>query len=136
MVLLVCVKNKKGLVTLLSILIIGALGAALAVSLLGIGISFAKTSYSLERAGKTKALADACAEEALYQIKNSNVFTGNGTLFIEQGSCYYEILNSGGQNRQINVSATISSSVRNIEINIDQINPQIHILSWQELSDF
>lgn len=131
-----CVKNKNGFVTLLSVLLIGAVGAATAISLISIGISSSQTTTALERANQAKALANACAEEALQQIRNSTVFSGNGNLALGQGTCVYEVINNGGQNRQINVSANTGTAVRNIEINIDQINPQINVAFWQELSDF
>jgi hypothetical protein len=131
-----CVKNNKGYITLISVLIIGAMGVAVAVSLIGIGISSSQTVSALERANQAKALANACAEEAIQQIRDSTAFSGNGSLALGRGNCSYEVVNNGGQNRQINISANVDKAARNIEINVDQINPQINIASWQELSDF
>lgn len=131
-----CVKNKNGFITLISVLIIGAIGATAAVSLINIGISSSQTVSALERANQAKSIANACAEEALQQIRDSTVFSGSGSLSLSKGTCSYEVINNGGQNRQIDVSASVGAAIRSIEINVDQINPQINIVSWQELADF
>lgn len=127
---------KQGFITLISVLIVGAVGIAVAVSLILLGLSSSRTSFAIEQSNQAKALANACAEEALQQIRDSTPFVArSGSFLLEQGECIYSVTNEGGQNRNITVLATVGTIVRKLGVIINQINPTIEIVSWQELAD-
>lgn len=125
-----------GFVTLTSVLIVGAVGTAIAVSLLLLGLGSTRSSFALEQSKQARALADACAEEALQQIHDSTPFEGTGSLTLGQGNCTYTVTKGTGQNRTIISTGTVGTIVRKAKITIDKINPTIKITSWQELADF
>jgi len=125
-----------GYLTLISILIVGAVGIAITTSLILLGLSSSRTSFALEQSNQAKALANTCAEEALEQIRDSTPFSGSGNLTLGQGTCAYTVTNTGGQDRTITVSGTVGTIVRKVSITIDTINPQINITAWQEVADF
>lgn len=127
---------KKGFVTLLSVLIIGAVGVSIAVTLLLMSIDASKTSVINTKSEQAKALANACAEAGLQQIRSSVSYTGTTTLAIGLGNCSYTVTNTGGQTRSINSTGIIDTTVRKVEILIDQINPTILVTSWEEVSEF
>lgn len=127
--------EHSGFVTLLAVLIVSVVTIAIAVSLLLIGVSSSRTGFSLAQSYQTKALADACAEEALQQIRDSTSFTGSGSLTLGQGTCNYTVTSQGGANRTITATGTVSATVRKVRIVIDQINPTINPTSWQEVAD-
>jgi len=116
--------------------VVGAVGVSIAVSLLLLGLSSSRTSFALEQSNQAKALANACIEEALQQIKDSTPFTGTDNFMLGQGTCTYTVTNDGGQNRTITSSGTVGTIIRKVEIIIDTINPQINITSWQEVDNF
>lgn len=126
----------RGYVALISVLIVGAIGAAVATSLLVLGIGVSRTSFSQEQSAQAQALADACAEEALQQIRDATSFTGTGSLTLGQGACAYAVTNQGGSNRTITASGTVGATTRKIKTFVNAINPTIGIVSWQEVSDF
>ncbi len=126
----------RGYVTLLSVLLLGAVGLALVVSTLQLGIGSARAVLTLERTSQAKALANACVEEAMGQIRASTPFTGTGTLTLDAGSCTYTVTNTGGQTRTITSSGTVGTLVRKVRITIDKITPSINVTSWQEVADF
>lgn len=126
--------NNRGFITLISVLVLSAVGVAVGVSLILSGLGLSKTSFALEQSGQAKALANACAEEALAQIADSVPFSGSGSLTLGQGSCTYTVTKLTGQNRTITASGTVGTIIRKISINIDQITPSIHVASWQESS--
>jgi shikimate 5-dehydrogenase len=132
--------NKKraaqGFVTLVSVLVVGAVGIAVAVSLLLLGVGSSRTSFAAQQSAQARALADACAEEALQQINDSTPLTGSGNLSIGAGTCNYTVVSLGGQNRNIEAYGTVQNTLRKVEIDIDKINPSINITSWQEVADF
>jgi len=127
--------NKKGYIALITVLITGAIGVAIATSLLLLGLGSSRTSFALEQSNQAKALANACAEEALQQIRDSTAFTGTGNLTLGQGSCAYTVTNDGGENRTVTASGTVGTVVRKIKIIVNTINPAINLTSWQEVAD-
>lgn len=127
--------NLKGYVTLISVLVVGAVAVSITFSLILLGIGNTKTSLSLDQSKQVQGLTDACAEEALQQIKDSNPFTGTGNLTLGQGTCSYTVTSQGGQNRTIISTGIIGTIVRKVKIIIDKITPNINITSWQEVAD-
>lgn len=128
-------KTQRGFITLLSVLVVGAVGVAIAVSVLLLGIGSSRSSFALQQSSQAKALAGACADEALQQIRDSTPFTGTGNLTIGQGNCTYTVTTQGGQNRTITASGTVGTIVRKVTVIISAINPQITVTSWQEVDD-
>lgn len=126
----------RGYVTLLSVLILGAVGLALVVSALQLGISSSRAAFALEQSNQAKALANACAEEAMGQIRGSNSFSGTFALTFSTGSCTYTVTNTGGQTRTITATGTVGTMVRKVRVTIDKITPSINVTSWQEVADF
>ena len=128
--------SNTGYVALITVLVIGAVGTAIAVSVILLGLGSSRTSFALEQSNQAKALANACAEEALQQIRDSTPFTGTGSLTLGQGTCGYTVVNDGGENRTVTASGTVGTVVRKIKIIVNTINPAINLTSWQEVADF
>jgi hypothetical protein len=126
----------KGFTILLSVLIISALAVTIAVSLITLSADTSHTNFIQEQSYMAKALATACAEEALEKIQESTSFVGTGSLTLQNTTCAYTVTNIGGQNRAITAYATIGSLIQKIAISLDKINPDIHIVSWQDVADF
>jgi hypothetical protein len=77
---------KPGYITVISVIIIGAIVTAIAVSLLNNGIDASRNSLSRIGLAQARALADACAEEALQKIRDSS-YTGSFNLSFAAGRC-------------------------------------------------
>lgn len=132
--------NKKGTpqgyIALISILIVGAVGVSIGFSVVLLGLGFSKSSFTLDQSGGAKALVNACAEDALQEIRDFTLYAGTDSLSLGEGSCSFTVIKTGGQNREIEVSGTVGAVTRRAKVVIDAINPQISITSWQELADF
>ena len=128
--------KKKGFVTLISVLIMGAIAISITLSLLLLGLSSSRTSFALQIGIKAKYLANACAEEALQQIRDNPTFIGFDSISINGEKCFFEVKNLGGENRSIASYSKIGTIIKKIQVIIDKINPQINIVSWQEVADF
>lgn len=128
--------GKRGYVSLLGVLIVGAVALSLTISLLLLGISFSRSSLAMEQSAQARAFAYACVEEALQRIHDSTPFTGSDTLSFTHGTCDYTVTSQGGQNRIITGTGFAGEAVRKIHITLDTINPSIGIVSWQEVGDF
>jgi hypothetical protein len=120
--------RKKGYVTLISVLIVGAVGIAIAVSLILLGLGSSRNSLVLQQSIQAKALANSCAEEALQILVDSPSFSGNGTLTIDNNACSYTVT-PGGFDTTVTASGTVGAIVRKINV---IVNP--NGVSWQEVS--
>jgi len=128
--------NSDGYITLISVLVVGAIGVAITTSLLLFGLGSSRSSFAIEQSAQARSLADACAEEALQEIRDSTPYTGSDNLSLGQGDCDYTVTSGGGQNRTIDASGTVGTVQRKVKISINAINPSINITSWQEVADF
>ncbi|MFZ2072714.1 MAG: hypothetical protein WAV10_03495 [Minisyncoccia bacterium] len=126
--------KKGGFITMFSVLIFGSVSLAIASSVLLLGLGYSKTGFIIEQSGKAKSLANLCAEVALQEIKNSSAFVGSNNIVIDSDFCDYSVIDNGGEDRAIITNGTTGNVVRKILITINQINPSINILSWQEIS--
>lgn len=129
-------KIKNGFITILSIAMVGSLGLAvvLVVSMFSIGsVRSVKSIYSSYQA---KNLADACAEIALQELRNSPSFSGSANLNLWGGNCNYQINDPVNSLREIRTVGEVNNYNKKIKILIDQIDPKINIISWLSVEDF
>ena len=125
-----------GYVTLLSVLVVGAVGIAITLSLILLGLGSARSSLAYQHMHQAKALASACAEEALQKIRDSMSFTGSGNFAMGAGTCAYTVTSQGGQDRTITSAGVVNTITRKSRVIIDRINPTIRVVSWQEVADY
>ncbi len=124
---------NKGYITLISVLVVGAVGTSIALSLLLLGNGASRNSFALQQSAQAKGLANACAEEALEQIREATPFVGSGNLSLGQGTCNFTVTNTGGNNRTVTASGTVGTIIRKLTITISAIDPLIVVSSWQEV---
>lgn len=128
--------KQQGYVIIISVLIVGAVGLVVTVVLALLANDFYQTSFAVEQSNQDKAIANACAEVALQRIHDDNYFFGTDTLTLGEGSCDYEVIDLGGEQREIQVDSTVDNITRRVKVLVSDINPNIEISSWQEVSDF
>jgi hypothetical protein len=129
-------KNHSGYMTLISMLVVGAIGTAITVSLLSLGIGAAKTSFAIEQSNQAKAFANQCAEEVLQRIREESLQFDTGTLLFDSGSCSFAVTYQGTEKRTVKASGFVGTVVRKVEIVVEAFNPTLLITSWQEVADF
>jgi len=119
--------------TLMSVLILGSVGAAVAVTLIVVGLSASKGSFLRMQSSQAKMIVGSCAEEAFAQIRASSTFTGTGSFASGSSTCVYAITNTGGTTRRIAATSTVGTVIRKLDISISTMNPTILISNWQEV---
>lgn len=127
--------KKKGYVTLLSVLVVGAVGLAISVSLILLGNGASRTSFANEQSNQAKALANACMETGLQQVRDADGYAGSGNLTVGQGTCSYTVTNTGGTTRTISASGTVGTIVRKVTVLVTSLHPLVTLTSWQEVAD-
>ncbi len=127
-------RNKSaGYIALLAVLIVGAASLAIALAVLTSGTDNQRITLVNQQSIQARALADACAEEALQQIHDNYSFIRSSTLTLGQGSCTYSVTDTGTGGRDINTSGTVNSIVRKTKIHVTISASSISITSWQEI---
>lgn len=129
-------QKTDGYIALLAVLIVGAASVAIGLTLLLTGTDSQRSTLVSQQSAQARALASACAEEALQQIHDDTAFTGTNNLSLGQGTCTYTVTNTGGNARTIDVSGTVNSIVRKLKIYATISPSSISITSWQEVSSF
>lgn len=125
--------KERGFVALITVMIVGAIGVSVGLSLILLGLGSSRTSLSIEQSIQAKAMANACGEEALQKIRESTPFTGSGNLSLSGGTCTYTVASGGGQNRTISSTGVYGTITRKVAISVTTINPSIVISAWQEV---
>lgn len=128
--------DRPAYLMLISVLIVSAIMTGIVVSITFWGTDQTRSALLGVQASQAKALANACAEQALQYIRSDVSYSGSGNLSLTGGTCSYTVINAGGANFTINATGTAGNAIRKIEILISQVNPQINITSWQEVADF
>ncbi|MFH1749954.1 MAG: hypothetical protein ABH837_03640 [bacterium] len=127
----------RGYVALVTVMIIGAVGVAVVSAAILGSLASSKSSLLSKQVKQASGLADACAEHALIQLKLDVNYTGNESISFTNGTCeILDILNPGNTNRTVQTTGTVDNIIRKVEINIDEINPDLNISNWQEVGDF
>lgn len=127
---------NKGYIALISVILIGALGTAIMISVIASGVSASKTDLSLQQSGVGRVLASSCAEEALQKILETGTTSSIGNLTIGSGTCSYIITSQNGQNITINSTGMLGTIVTKIKVILATTTPSIVLSSWKEVSDF
>lgn len=128
-------ENKPAYISLISVIIVGAVVLSIVLFMISSGLNATENSLIYSSSSKAEFLADACAEEALQQIRDNNNFTGTNLFSLGDGVCSYSVVNTGGSNRTINASSTVFNNVKKVRVLINSLSPKITVLSWQEIAD-
>jgi len=130
-------KSQRGYIALVTVLIVSVLAIFIASSANLFSISEAKMSLQEEQSWQAFYFALACAEEALMGLKDDLGYLGDKTLTFNGGSCYIlQPEGSGNENRTVKTTGNAANQTRKIKIEIATINPEMDIVSWQEVAGF
>ena len=124
--------DPRGYVMLMSVLVVGVLGLAIALGLLSVGSAASQSGLVLEQAAKARAIADGCAELALAQAAQCTPLTQ--TWQTSDGTCTATMAGTGGD-RAIRVEATSGASVRKASLTVRYVENAAPIVQWQEVAD-
>lgn len=129
--------GQAGYLTLVSVLVVGAVGVSVVVSVLLLSVGATQSSITVIQADQATALADACAERALQSLRENPAYGSGDTYTLGNGSCeIVAIQGSGTTNRTLQTTGTVSTITKRVEVEIATIASPMEITSWQEVADF
>lgn len=126
----------KGFSTLLAVIIFSAVSLTTVLSLSIAVLSYSRISASFSASFKAKALAEACLEQALMEIRRDTNHLGTTIFSLDGNPCTYTVIDIGGNTREVRSEASFSGVTKKIIANINQLYPKITLSSWDEVADF
>lgn len=128
-------RSQKGYIALMSVIIVGVLGAAVMISVIAQGVTSSKTDFSLQQSGQARVLATACAEEALQVMLETGTTSKTSSLLLGAGTCSYTI-SKPTSSVIINATGIFGTLVKRVQVILSTTTPSIVLSSWQDVSDF
>lgn len=128
--------NKKAFSVFFAVIITGTVAFVVVLALAVISISSSRISNNFSYSLKAKSMANACAMEALINIRNDENFLGEHELIEGDYSCNYIINDLGSSEREILVWSEVSGVTKKIKIKTAIAFPKMNLEYWEEVADF
>jgi hypothetical protein len=129
--------NQRGYIALISTLLIGSVGLAIALSVLWLGLGDTRASQGQVQAEQAKSMADYCGEMALLNTHDNLNYYGGDVITNNGVTCtIVAVTGKGNRSRVVEVTGSAGNITRKVEIIIDRVRPQIKLISWREVADF
>lgn len=123
--------NNQGYMTLLSVLIMGAIASVIATAVVMTGVSRVQTSGDHLYGASALALGHACVELALDRVRSNGSYTGTTTEDgFPEGECSYTVTSS-----TIEAQGIFKDHTRRVEVTFETKSPLV-IEAWQEVAEF
>lgn len=124
-------KQENGYAALLLTIMVSVISVSI-VALIATQLSrSSKALFAGRTNDQAKVIADSCAEEVLFGIKNTTIGAGSAALSLHGGDCDYTVTSLGGDVYDIAITAMLQDSYYKTRISIDEITPDIHITQWK-----
>lgn len=131
------IRRQEGYIVLITVLLLGAVGTLIASSVLFLGTETLQTEMAFSEGAHARAMANACAEHGLNQLRQNTSYSGGETLSLGNDSCeVIAVLGSGGSNRTLQAEGISGDAIFRIEISVQTVDPIILLSSWQEVDSF
>jgi hypothetical protein len=127
--------KNRGFSTIIAVVIAGAVGLSVVLTLSMLAISSNRIGDSYYYSKKTTALLNSCVTKGLLQTRENTSFTGYQNLEIDGDTCNYSISYLGATKRQIEATATIKNITKKARVTYLIDRTKMVILDWKEVSD-
>lgn len=119
--------QPRGYIALVALLIIAAAGLTIGLAASFRGIDTLQGSLTISRGIEARAMANACVEEGLAQLRNAWTTT-SAQLSFANGSCTMSVLINGSV-ATVSGIGTIDIFTQTIRV---QVTPLLEVVSWEE----
>ena len=131
--------NQNGYIVLISVVMLGAVGAAVASSLVLLSLADSQTSQSMGQSLQARAAAESCAETALNSLRENPGYGGDETLAWDTAQCVISPVEFSDPVYTIRAQGSGDNFVIRLEITARRQEgppPAMEIDSWQEVPQF
>ena len=143
---------RSGYVLLISVLVVGVVASASAITILMLGLGAEKSALAVQQSTQSYANAWSCAEHAIQKLREDFEYEGNesktltyafttntlgypGHIDYGSTSCIiYPVGGYGNEDRTICIEGTFGKGTkRRLEVAVTRIHPDVRIGSWEEV---
>lgn len=127
--------QEKGLIALITVLIISAVILLIILSTNLLGIDVAQIGLKKYKSSQAIYLANACAEEALFQLLQDFDNISGGKLTINGETCSFSInlAQHTTRTRTILAQSQVENFVKKLNIYVLKYGERLKIIDWQEV---
>jgi hypothetical protein len=122
-------KNEKGYVTFLSLLVVSAISSIVLLSLITTSTMRIDTTRVFGDGVRARSLAHGCVELGLKKIRSNGSFLGTENASFGNGSCEYTI--TADEIQALGISAG-----NEVRIKVEVTKNPFNIQSWKEVKSF
>jgi hypothetical protein len=119
---------EQGYMTLLAVLITGAVALAVATTLLTSGVTNSQIMTTYNAGIIARSYARTCAEIAMYEIHENSLFTGSGS----DAGCTYTVTSLGVNSYRIDAVGTSGDATKALTIFATISGANMVVSSWRE----
>ncbi len=129
--------GRPGYLLLMTVLIIGAIAISTTITLLLVSGAAEGSAYTLGQSMQAVENAQTCVERALQSLRTDLTYAGSETVALSSGNCVIRpVGGSGNEDRQICVQGIVGNTLRQFEVRVAAVYPQLRIASWLEVTSF
>jgi hypothetical protein len=136
--------SEHGFLTLFAVIIISAVGLAVAISVVLLGIGTSRTSLATVQSKQALSMANYCAETAIIALNSNDKYTGGPNIndVNNDGTtnpnvyCSMVIENRGGSKRIISTTGISGTIKRKVQVKLSKAKPKVAMVCWLEVGDF
>lgn len=126
-------KKKNAYVTLISVIILGAISILVLTTSISVDTESIYATEILSQGKQAKAYADSCAERAVDLLKQNTAYVGGESYVLTNGSCTVSAVSgTGNTNRVFTATGISEDSTRKVAVTVTTVNPTTVIGSWKE----
>jgi hypothetical protein len=124
-------KRKKGMVALITVLLISSILLVGGMALIFSSIDLAKSTKTFNINIQTKILSRSCLEEGLLKIGGNSAYTGTITFTTQSGTCNIVITNDPvtSTTKVVTITATIQTYNFNLVKKVDSTMSPIKVIN-------
>lgn len=129
--------SHPGYMFLVTVLVIGAMSAATAVSLMLLGWAAEQNGYLVQQTAQADEYARSCFERAVRTLRADPSYAGSETITFSIGSCFIRPVTGDGWNdRRLCIEGRSGQSVRRLEATVSELFPTVRLSSFAEVANF
>lgn len=125
--------RSNGYIALITVLVVGAAGLAIALTILMSGVGASESGLVTQQATQARALSNACAEEGLAVWRSNPAYTGTTNMSLGAGTCSYTVTRTANNTLTLDATGTVNDIVRKSKVYVTIGASSISITSWQDV---
>jgi cysteine-rich repeat protein len=140
-------QSRSGYVLLITVLVVGVMASATAISLIMLGLGIERSAFSIQQSTQAMQGSWTCMENAIHALQQDLEYTGNhdrafvyaydqdGVLTQGTTNCrIYPINGEENEDRTICTEATFGNfTTRRLQVQLSRVIPSPIIESWEEV---